>query len=258
MPPDAPAPASIEFRNVVKSYGALQVINDISARVEQGEVVVLCGPSGSGKSTLIRTVTQLTPIQGGDILVEGQSISAFPNAMALRRKVGFLAQSFNLFPHLTASENIEIGQVKVLRRSREEARERAKSLLERVGLSKRADLVPARLSGGEQQRVAICRAMAMDPSVLLFDEPTSALDPEMVGEVLSIMKMLAQDGATMVCVTHETGFAREVADKVWFLDKGSIVEQAAPEEFFAAPKTERARAFLASLSHNDAGGGGPE
>lgn len=241
---------AIEFRNVTKSFGALQVINDISATVKKGEVVVLCGPSGSGKSTLVRTVTQLATIAGGDILIDGKSINTFPNATALRCKVGFVSQSYNLFPHLSARDNVALGPWKVLGQPRQQARDRAERLLESVGLSHRCLNRPSQLSGGEQQRVAICRALAMDPSVILFDEPTSALDPEMIGEVLDLMKSLATQGATMVCVTHEVGFARDVADTVWFLDKGEIVERAQPNDFFTNPQSPRAQKFLSTLNIN--------
>ena len=238
----------IAFEKVNKWYGDYQALQDISEHVDRGEVVVVCGPSGSGKSTLIRTVNRLEDIQKGRILFDGQDIHAQGlDVNKFRSHVGFVFQSFNLFPHLSVSENVMLAQVSVLGRSRQEARDRALQLLVRVGLSAKADAYPSQLSGGQQQRVAIARALAMDPPAMLFDEPTSALDPEMVGEVLQVMKALASEGMTMMCVTHEMGFAREVADRVWFMDHGRIVETGPPRAFFARPQSERAQKFLSDL-----------
>ncbi|KGD93611.1 amino acid ABC transporter ATP-binding protein [Achromobacter sp. RTa] len=240
----------IRFSEVQKWYGQYQALADVTAQVKQGEVVVVCGPSGSGKSTLIRTVNRLEPIQKGVIEVDGQDIyGPKVHLDTLRSHIGFVFQQFNLFPHLSALENLMLAPLQLKRARRPEARERALQLLDRVGLAHKADAYPAQLSGGQQQRVAIARALAMNPPVMLFDEPTSALDPEMVGEVLQVMKGLAKDGMTMVCVTHEMGFAREVADRVWFMDAGRIVETGTPEEFFSRPETARAQKFLAEIRH---------
>ncbi|MCS3509733.1 amino acid ABC transporter ATP-binding protein [Achromobacter sp. AGC78] len=240
----------IRFSQVQKWYGDYQALADVTEEVKQGEVVVVCGPSGSGKSTLIRTVNRLEPIQKGVIEVNGQDIyGPKVHLDQLRSHIGFVFQQFNLFPHLSVLENLMLAPLQLKRAKRAEARERAMQLLERVGLSHKAEAYPAQLSGGQQQRVAIARALAMNPPVMLFDEPTSALDPEMVGEVLQVMKGLARDGMTMVCVTHEMGFAREVADRVWFMDAGRIVETGAPEEFFNRPGTVRAQKFLAEIRH---------
>lgn len=238
----------IRFSEVQKWYGDYQALADVTAQVRRGEVVVVCGPSGSGKSTLIRTVNRLEPIQKGVIEVDGQDIyGGKVHLDTLRSHIGFVFQQFNLFPHLSVLENLMLAPLQLKRARRLEARERAMQLLDRVGLAHKAESYPAQLSGGQQQRVAIARALAMNPPVMLFDEPTSALDPEMVGEVLQVMKGLARDGMTMVCVTHEMGFAREVADTVWFMDAGRIVEVAGPEAFFGRPETERARKFLAEI-----------
>ncbi|GAB1845126.1 amino acid ABC transporter ATP-binding protein [Achromobacter xylosoxidans] len=238
----------IRFSEVQKWYGDYQALADVTAQVRRGEVVVVCGPSGSGKSTLIRTVNRLEPIQKGVIEVDGQDIyGGKVHLDTLRSHIGFVFQQFNLFPHLSVLENLMLAPLQLKRARRPEARERAMQLLDRVGLAHKAEAYPAQLSGGQQQRVAIARALAMNPPVMLFDEPTSALDPEMVGEVLQVMKGLARDGMTMVCVTHEMGFAREVADTVWFMDAGRIVEVAGPEAFFGRPGTERARKFLAEI-----------
>ncbi|CAB3694565.1 Glutamine transport ATP-binding protein GlnQ [Achromobacter deleyi] len=238
----------IRFTDVQKWYGDYQALADVSAQVKQGEVVVVCGPSGSGKSTLIRTVNRLEPIQQGKIEVDGQDIYGSKIHLdTLRSHIGFVFQQFNLFPHLSVLENLTLAPLQLKRARRPEARDRALQLLDRVGLSHKADAYPAQLSGGQQQRVAIARALAMNPPVMLFDEPTSALDPEMVGEVLQVMKTLAKDGMTMVCVTHEMGFAREVADTVWFMDAGRIVEVGGPEDFFCRPGSERAKKFLAEI-----------
>ncbi|WAI83641.1 MULTISPECIES: amino acid ABC transporter ATP-binding protein [Achromobacter] len=240
----------IRFSQVQKWYGDYQALADVTEEVKQGEVVVVCGPSGSGKSTLIRTVNRLEPIQKGMIEVNGQDIyGPKVHLDQLRSHIGFVFQQFNLFPHLSVLENLMLAPLQLKRAKRAEARERAMQLLERVGLTHKAEAYPAQLSGGQQQRVAIARALAMNPPVMLFDEPTSALDPEMVGEVLQVMKGLARDGMTMVCVTHEMGFAREVADRVWFMDAGRIVETGAPEEFFNRPGTVRAQKFLAEIRH---------
>lgn len=232
----------IEISNVSKSYGSFQVLKDCSASIARGEVVVICGPSGSGKSTLIKTVNGLESINSGEINVGGFRLAPdVTNVAALRRSVGMVFQSFELFPHLTVLSNVTIAQTKVLRRSRAVAEENARSLLARVGLSGHITKHPAQLSGGQQQRVAIARALALDPEVMLFDEPTSALDPEMVNEVLDVMTGLARQGMTMVCVTHEMGFARSVANRVLFMDSGEIVETADAATFFDAPRSERAK-----------------
>ena len=238
----------ISFQTVDKWYGQYHALQSISADVGRGDVVVVCGPSGSGKSTLIRTVNRLEEIQRGRILFDGQDVHAPSlDLNKFRSQVGFVFQSFNLFPHLSVAENISLAQVNVLGRSRAQAREKSMQLLARVGLSNKADAYPGQLSGGQQQRVAIARALAMDPPAMLFDEPTSALDPEMVGEVLQVMKALARDGMTMMCVTHEMGFAREVADHVWFMDQGQVVETGSPQSFFEKPQTDRARKFLSDI-----------
>jgi glutamate/aspartate transport system ATP-binding protein len=238
----------IEINNVSKSYGSFQVLRNCSASIADGEVVVICGPSGSGKSTLIKTVNGLETIDAGEINVSGFRLAPeVTNVAALRRSVGMVFQSFELFPHLTVLSNVTIAQIKVLKRSRAEAEEKALMLLARVGLSGHVAKYPAQLSGGQQQRVAIARALALDPKVMLFDEPTSALDPEMVNEVLEVMTGLARQGMTMVCVTHEMGFARGVANRVLFMDEGEIVETAEAARFFDAPQSDRAKAFLAKI-----------
>ena len=238
----------IEFDQVNKWFGDYQVLAGVSERVGRGEVVVVCGPSGSGKSTLIRTVNRLEPIHSGRILLDGIDIhSRGMNIDQHRARIGFVFQQFNLFPHLTALQNCTLAPMRLRGLKRAQADERAMVLLERVGLAHKAHAYPSELSGGQQQRVAIARALAMEPPLMLFDEPTSALDPEMVGEVLQVMRALAQDGMTMVCVTHEMGFAREVADRVWFMDGGRILEQARPDAFFGTPQHPRARQFLADI-----------
>ncbi|MDP1605561.1 MAG: amino acid ABC transporter ATP-binding protein [Rhodocyclaceae bacterium] len=241
----------IKIDNVSKWYGQFQVLTDCTTQIEKGEVVVVCGPSGSGKSTLIKCVNGLEPFQQGDIIVNAISIGdPKTNLPQLRAHVGMVFQHFELFPHMTITQNLTIGQVKVLGRSKEEAHQRALKLLDRVGLNSQADKFPGQLSGGQQQRVAIARALAMDPICMLFDEPTSALDPEMINEVLDVMVQLAHEGMTMMVVTHEMGFARKVADRVIFMDNGSIVEDAPTEDFFGTPRSERAQIFLSKiLSH---------
>ena len=241
----------IEIRNISKWYGAFRVLTDCTTQVEKGEVIVVCGPSGSGKSTLIKCVNGLEAFQQGDIFVNGTSVGdPKTNLPKLRSHVGMVFQHFELFPHMTITENLSIAQVKVLGRSRDEANERGMKLLDRVGLKQHAHKHPGQLSGGQQQRVAIARALSMDPICMLFDEPTSALDPEMVNEVLDVMVQLAQEGMTMMVVTHEMGFARKVSNRVIFMDQGSIVEDATKEDFFGKPRSERAQQFLSKiLSH---------
>ena len=243
--------STIEIKNISKWYGAFQVLTDCTTQVEKGEVIVVCGPSGSGKSTLIKCVNGLEPFQQGDIFVNGTSVGdPKTNLPKLRAHVGMVFQHFELFPHMTITENLSIAQIKVLGRSREEANERGLKLLDRVGLKEQATKHPGQLSGGQQQRVAIARALSMDPICMLFDEPTSALDPEMVTEVLDVMVELAQEGMTMMCVSHEMGFARKVAHRVIFMDQGKIVEDATKEEFFGTPRSARAQLFLSKiLSH---------
>jgi len=238
----------IIFTDVNKWYGSYHALVNVSAQVKRGQVVVVCGPSGSGKSTLIRTVNRLEDIQDGQIAFDGQDVNAAGlDLNKFRTRIGFVFQQFNLFPHLSVLENIILSPTRVNGLKRSLAKEKALTLLERVGLSSKADSYPGQLSGGQQQRVAIARALAMDPPAMLFDEPTSALDPEMVGEVLNVMKSLARDGMTMMCVTHEMGFAREVADQVWFMDAGVILEKAEPEKFFSRPEHPRAQRFLSDL-----------
>ena len=241
----------ISIHNVSKHYGSFQVLTDCSTEVKKGEVIVVCGPSGSGKSTLIKCVNGLEPFQSGTISVNGISVGdPKTNLSKLRSKVGMVFQHFELFPHMSITDNLSIAQVKVLGRSKDEARNKGLKLLDRVGLKAHADKFPGQLSGGQQQRVAIARALAMDPICMLFDEPTSALDPEMINEVLDVMVELAQEGMTMMCVTHEMGFARKVANRVIFMDQGRIVEDDTKEAFFANPRSERAQQFLAKiLSH---------
>jgi polar amino acid transport system ATP-binding protein len=240
----------ITFTQVNKFYGSYQALVDITATVNKGEVVVVCGPSGSGKSTLIRTVNRLEPIQSGKILFDGQDVHTDLTSSALNRlraRIGFVFQSFNLFPHLSVLDNIMLSPIRVNGVRRYQAQETAMQLLDRVGLTHKAKAYPAQLSGGQQQRVAIARALAMEPPVMLFDEPTSSLDPEMVGEVLAVIRSLAADGMTMMCVTHEMNFAREVADRVWFMDAGKILETANPADFFSNPQHPRAQRFLTDL-----------
>ncbi len=242
------AEPAIQFRGVNKWYGKLHVLRDINLAVAPGEVVVVCGPSGSGKSTLIRCVNALERVQHGDIVVLGNTLTrAGAKYTELRTQVGMVFQSFNLFPHMTVLENIVLAPVKVKHLPAGEAEQVARRLLQRVGIPGKADNFPANLSGGQQQRVAIARALAMQPKIMLFDEPTSALDPEMINEVLEVMSDLARDGMTMMCVTHEMGFARRVAHRVVFMDEGVVVEEAPPSDFFAAPKSDRARLFLSKI-----------
>lgn len=240
----------ISIKNVSKWYGGFQALTDCSTDVDRGEVVVVCGPSGSGKSTLIKCVNMLEPFQQGDITVDGISVSDKKTDLPkLRARIGMVFQNFELFPHLRVIRNLTLAQIKVLGRNEDAAREKALALLDRVGLKSQAEKFPGQLSGGQQQRVAIARALAMDPIAMLFDEPTSALDPEMINEVLDVMVGLAQDGMTMMCVTHEMGFARKVADRVIFMDQGKIVEDAGKEAFFSSPRSERAQQFLAKILH---------
>ena len=242
------AETAIRFAAVNKWFGKLHVLREITLGIATGEVVVVCGPSGSGKSTLIRTVNGLERVQSGDVVVLGESLTRRGvNLPALRTRVGMVFQSFNLFPHMTALENIMLAPMKVKKSPRAEAEKAARALLERVGLREKADNYPANLSGGQQQRVAIARALAMQPKIMLFDEPTSALDPEMINEVLDVMTALAREGMTMMCVTHEMGFARRVAHRVVFMDEGQVVEQATPEAFFTAPTSDRGRQFLSKI-----------
>jgi polar amino acid transport system ATP-binding protein len=241
----------IVLDNVNKYYGDYHALVGITERVEKNEVLVVCGPSGSGKSTLIRTLNRLEDIDSGRIAIDGRDIHAKGfDVNALRAGIGFVFQQFNLFPHLTALENCMLAPVQLNRASKADAREQAMALLDQVGLAHKADAYPDALSGGQQQRVAIARALAMRPSIMLFDEPTSALDPEMVGEVLQVMRTLAKQGMTMVCVTHEMGFARDVADRIWFMAEGKILEKGAPGDFFANPQHPRAIQFLADRNRN--------
>ncbi|WP_300434374.1 amino acid ABC transporter ATP-binding protein [Zoogloea sp.] len=238
----------ISIDNVSKHYGSFQVLTDCTTQVKKGEVIVVCGPSGSGKSTLIKCVNGLEPFQSGSIIVDGISVGDPKTKLSkLRSRVGMVFQHFELFPHMSITDNLSIAQEKVLGRNRDEARAKGLKLLERVGLKAHAEKFPGQLSGGQQQRVAIARALCMDPICMLFDEPTSALDPEMINEVLDVMVELAQEGMTMMCVTHEMGFARKVANRVIFMDKGQIVEDDSKDAFFGAPRSERARQFLAKI-----------
>jgi glutamate/aspartate transport system ATP-binding protein len=241
-------PVMIEINHVSKSIGPVMVLKDCCASVAKGEVVVICGPSGAGKSTLIRTLNGLESIDAGEIMIAGFRLTPGPTAVkAVRRTVGIVFQHFELFPHLTALGNVMLAQVKVLRRPKDIAEEKARALLERVGLAQQAARRPHQLSGGQQQRVAIARALALDPEVMLFDEPTSALDPEMVNEVLDVMTDLAGRGMTLICVTHETGFAQRVANRVFFMEAGKIIETTSAKDFFQDPQSERAKVFLAKL-----------
>lgn len=246
--PTASMPAAIAFSGVNKWFGSNHVLSDIELEIAEGEVVVVIGPSGSGKSTLIRCINGLEPIASGAVVVGGKSLDATGRHLSdIRREVGMVFQAFHLYPHKTVLENITLAPMTVKGIARDQAETEARALLERVGLPEKADAYPAELSGGQQQRVAIARALAMQPKILLFDEPTSALDPEMIKEVLDVMKDLAHTGITMVCVTHEMGFAREVGDRVVFMDDGKVVEIATPEQFFSAPKNARAQLFLSKI-----------
>ena len=241
----------IKIANVSKHYGDFKVLSDCSASVSKGEVIVVCGPSGSGKSTLIKCVNGLEPFQSGEIIVDGTSVGAPGTQLSkLRARVGMVFQHFELFPHMSITDNLALAQIKVLKRGKEEAMDKGLRLLDRVGLKAHAHKFPGQLSGGQQQRVAIARALAMDPICMLFDEPTSALDPEMVNEVLDVMTELAHEGMTMMCVTHEMGFAKRVANRVIFMDQGAIVEDDSKEEFFANPRSQRAQHFLAKILHH--------
>jgi general L-amino acid transport system ATP-binding protein len=240
----------IEIERLDKFYGPFQALSDINLTVAQGEVVVILGPSGSGKSTLIRCINLLEPYQGGDIRVSGQRVETGAKLAGIRCEVGMVFQNFNLYPHLTVLANVALAPVRVRGMNRRDAHERARLLLEKVGMAAHADKYPSQLSGGQQQRVAIARTMAMEPRVILFDEPTSALDPEMVGEVLDVMQNLARSGVTMIVVTHEMGFARKVADRVIFMETGRIIEQNAPQAFFTAPQEPRTQAFLQAILHH--------
>ena len=240
----------VALEGVNKHFGPLHVLVDIDLEIERGEVVVILGPSGSGKSTLCRTINRLESIDSGRILLDGVPLPEEGKKLAeLRADVGMVFQSFNLFAHKTILDNVTLGPTKVRRQSRKDAEERARELLRRVGIAAQADKLPAQLSGGQQQRAAIARALAMNPKVMLFDEPTSALDPEMINEVLDVMKELAREGMTMVVVTHEMGFARHSANRVVFMDAGRIIEEAPPDEFFTRPTTERAQDFLSKILH---------
>lgn len=238
----------IQMKNLSKWYGNFQVLKNCSTELSKGEVMVVCGPSGSGKSTLIKCVNGLEPVQEGEIFIENQPVTGKGvDLPKLRARVGMVFQHFELFPHLSIIDNLNLAQIKVLGRDRDTATKKGMALLERVGLKAHAHKYPIQLSGGQQQRVAIARALAMDPIAMLFDEPTSALDPEMVNEVLDVMVQLAREGMTMMCVTHEMGFARKVADRIVFMDGGEIIEDVKSEEFFGAPRSDRARSFLSKI-----------
>ena len=238
----------ISFKNVNKWYGDLHVLNGIDLEVAQGEVVVVCGPSGSGKSTLIRCINRLEPIQKGELVVDNMAVHDKKiNMTKIRADIGFVFQSFNLYPHMTALENTTIAPLKVKKMKKAEAEKIGREMLTRVGLEDKIDHYPAQLSGGQQQRVAIARGLCMNPKIMLFDEPTSALDPEMINEVLDVMRDLAKEGMTMMVVTHEMGFAREVASRVVFMDEGQIIEVAPPNDFFTNPQTDRGKSFLQSI-----------
>lgn len=238
----------IRFSNVNKWFGDLHVLKDINLSVEAGEVVVICGPSGSGKSTLIRCINRLEPIQQGELIVDNMKVhDKKTNMTKLRAEIGFVFQQFNLYPHMTALENVTIAPMKVRKMKKNEAEKLGREILGRVGLGNKAEAYPAQLSGGQQQRVAIARGLCMRPKIMLFDEPTSALDPEMINEVLDVMRDLAKEGMTMMVVTHEMGFAREVANRVVFMDEGQIIEVASPNDFFKNPKTDRAKLFLSKI-----------
>ncbi|NML85287.1 amino acid ABC transporter ATP-binding protein [Polaromonas sp.] len=240
----------IKFSELNKWFGTNHVLQNINLNVAKGEVVVVCGPSGSGKSTLIRCVNGLEKFQSGELVVDGASVTRTAGLRQLRMELGFVFQQFNLYPHMTALENVTLAPIHVRKLARKEAVSRGRQLLEKVGLGDKFDSYPHQLSGGQQQRVAIARSLCMQPKIMLFDEPTSALDPEMINEVLDVMVALAKDGMTMIVVTHEMGFARKVADRVVFMDKGAIVEVAEPEAFFKTPSNERTREFLGKILHH--------
>jgi glutamate/aspartate transport system ATP-binding protein len=243
--------AMIEIKDVSKWYGSFQVLTDNTTNVSKGEVVVVCGPSGSGKSTLIKTVNGLEPFQKGTITVDGVSVNDPKTDLSkLRSRIGMVFQNFELFPHMSVQKNLTLAQVKVLGRPEDQSRDKGLKLLDRVGLLAHKDKYPGQLSGGQQQRVAIARALSMDPIAMLFDEPTSALDPEMINEVLDVMVELAKEGMTMMVVTHEMGFARKVANRVIFMDKGQIVEDLPKDDFFGKPRSERAQQFLSKILHH--------
>jgi glutamate/aspartate transport system ATP-binding protein len=243
--------AMIDIKHVSKWYGDFQVLTDCTTDVKKGEVVVVCGPSGSGKSTLIKTVNGLEPFQKGEILVDGASVGdAKTNLSKLRSRIGMVFQNFELFPHMSVEKNLTLAQVKVLGRSEDESRTKGLKLLDRVGLLAHKEKFPGQLSGGQQQRVAIARALSMDPIAMLFDEPTSALDPEMINEVLDVMVELAHEGMTMMVVTHEMGFAKKVANRVIFMDRGAIIEDLPKDDFFGKPRSERAQQFLSKILHH--------
>ena len=243
--------AMIEIKDVSKWYGSFQVLTDCTTNVSKGEVVVVCGPSGSGKSTLIKTVNGLEPFQKGAISVDGVVVNdPKTNLSKLRSRIGMVFQNFELFPHMSVERNLTLAQIKVLGRPEEQARDKGLKLLDRVGLLAHKDKFPGQLSGGQQQRVAIARALSMDPIAMLFDEPTSALDPEMINEVLDVMVELAREGMTMMVVTHEMGFARKVAHRVIFMDRGQIVEDLPKDDFFGKPRSERAQTFLSKILHH--------
>ncbi|MBL4958717.1 polar amino acid ABC transporter ATP-binding protein [Bacillus velezensis] len=238
----------ISFQNVNKHYGHFHVLKNINLHIKKGEVVVIIGPSGSGKSTLLRCINQLETVDGGALTVNGVSIhDKKTDINKVRRNIGMVFQHFHLYPHKTVLQNIMLAPIKVLKQSKEEAKKTALYYLKKVGIPEKADAYPSQLSGGQQQRVAIARGLAMKPEIMLFDEPTSALDPEMIGEVLDVMKTLAKEGMTMAVVTHEMGFAKEVADRIVFIDGGAILEEAAPAEFYESPREERARLFLSRI-----------
>ena len=244
----APIPPIVDIRHVSKNFGALRALNDVSMSMSLGEKVVIIGPSGSGKSTLLRSINKLETVDSGTIIVDGQDITApTTDINRLRMELGMVFQSFNLFPHKTVLENLTLAPIKLKGMSKAEADEMALKLLDKVGIREKAHVYPAKLSGGQQQRVAIARALAMSPKIMLFDEPTSALDPEMIGEVLDVMVTLAREGMTMAVVTHEMGFAREVADRVVFMDHGGIIEEGTPEHFFQNPEHERTKLFLSQI-----------
>jgi glutamate transport system ATP-binding protein len=241
----------VELHEVKKSFGDNVVLNDVNLTVERGSAIVIAGPSGSGKSTMLRCINGLEPVDSGEVRFDGTPVDYSGKALSrLRADIGMVFQQFNLFPHMTVLENVVLGPVKSKGLSGEEARERARRLLERVGIPEKADEYPADLSGGQQQRVAIARALAMEPKLMLFDEPTSALDPEMIREVLDVMRQLARDGMTMIVVTHEMGFAREVCDRIVFIDEGEIVEEGPPDEFFSSAKSPRAKEFVDKIIHH--------